>query len=211
MTTLRSAVLAAGGSLALASVIVLGPLSPPADAHCDTMDGPVVGSAKAAIEKGSVTPVLRWVSKEHEAEIRDAFTKVTALRAKVPEAAGIADRWFFETVVRLHREGEGEPYTGLKPAGTDPGPAIREADHAMDTGSPDALLKALTEAVAEGVKHRLHRAVEARKRADDSVEAGREFVEAYVDYVHYVEGVHLAAAGSVHGHGGKVEGEVEHR
>ena len=211
MTTLRSAGLAAGASLALASVIVLGSLSPPADAHCDTMDGPVVGSARAALEKGSVTPVLRWISKEHEEEIRDAFARVTALRTKSPEAAGIADRWFFETLVRLHREGEGEPYTGLKPAGTDPGPAIREADRALETGNADVLLKALTGAVAEGVKHRLQRAVETRKHADDSVEAGREFVEAYVQYVHYVEGLHLAAAGSAHGHGGKEEGDAEHR
>ena len=41
-----------------------------ARAHCDTMDGPVVKDAKAALEKGDVTPVLKWVAKDAEPEIR---------------------------------------------------------------------------------------------------------------------------------------------
>lgn len=198
----RRIVSLAAGVLATGTLVLL-PLADPAHAHCDTMDGPVVASARAAMEKGNVTPVLRWVSKEHEGEIREAFAKVLALRTKAPEAAEIADRWFFETLVRVHREGEGAPYTGLKPAGTDPGPGVREADRALETGNGDALVKALSEAVAEGVRHRLHRAVEAKKHAEESVEAGREFVEAYVQYVHYVEGIHVAAAGSAHGHAGE--------
>lgn len=209
VTTHRLIRLAAGPLLLLA--LVVGPLSSPAHAHCDTMDGPVVASAKAALEKGSVTPVLRWVSKEHEDEIREAFAKVTALRAKAPEAAEIADRWFFETLVRVHREGEGATYSGLKPAGTDPGPGVREADRALETGNPDSLVKALTEAVSEGVKHRLHRVLETRRHADDSVEAGREHVEAYVQYVHYIEELHLAATGSLYGHGEGEEGGSGHR
>lgn len=196
----------AAGVLATGALVLL-PLAGPAHAHCDTMDGPVVASARTALEKSSVTPVLRWVSKEHEGEIREAFAKVLALRSKTPEAADIADRWFLETLVRVHREGEGAPYTGLKPSGTDPGPGVLDADKALETGNGDALIKALTEVVAEGVKHRLHRAVEAKKHADESVEAGREFVEAYVQYVHYVEGLHVAASGSAHGHAEKSGGE----
>ncbi len=30
---------------------------------------------------------------------------------------------------------------------------------------------------------------EAKKQADESVEGGRAFVEAYVEYVHFVEGI----------------------
>lgn len=204
MKTLR---VAAPAAVVLLAAALLSPnLAGRARAHCDTLDGPVVASARAALEKGDATPALRWVAKEREGEIRDAFARVSALRRKAPEAAGIADLWFFETLVRIHREGEGAPYTGLKPSGTAPEAGIRDADRALETGDGDALVKALTEAVAEGVKHRLHLAVEARKHADESVEAGREFVEAYVDYVHYVEGLHRAAAGPAHGHGGESGG-----
>lgn len=210
MKALRVVSLAAG--LLATGALVLPPLADPAHAHCDTMDGPVVASARTALEKRSVTPVLRWVAKEREAEIREAFAKVVTVRTRAPEASEIVDRWFFETLVRIHREGEGAPFTGLKPPGTDHGPGVRDADRALETGSADALLKTLAEAVAEGVRHRLHRAIEARKHADGSVEAGREFVEAYVRYVHYVEGLHVAASGSAHGHAGEPgEGGAGHR
>ncbi len=85
--------------------------------HCDTMDGPVVVAAQAALDGGEVTPVLKWVKKEDEAEVRSAFKQALAVRTKVKEAKEMADRYFFETVVRLHRASEGEPYTGIKSAG----------------------------------------------------------------------------------------------
>ena len=84
-------------------------------AHCDTMDGPVVAAAKAALEKGDVTPVLKWVAKDREGEIRTAFQKTLAVRSKGPEAKELAHMYFFETLVRIHRAGEGAPYTGLQP------------------------------------------------------------------------------------------------
>ena len=30
-------------------------------AHCDTLDGPVVAMARIALDKGDVTPLLKWV------------------------------------------------------------------------------------------------------------------------------------------------------
>ena len=39
-----------------------------------------------------------------------------------------------ETVIRLHRAGEGAAYTGLKTAGADYGPAIPAAEYAVETG-----------------------------------------------------------------------------
>ena len=43
---------------------------------------------------------------------------------------------------------------------------------------------------------------------NESVDAGREYVEAYVEYVHYVEGLHNAVAGKGgHHHGQTEEGE----
>lgn len=158
-----------------------------ANAHCDTLDGPVVMTAKMALEKGDVTPVLKWVKKEHEGEITEAFSKTLNTRNKGPEAKELADMYFFETLVRLHRAGEGAPYTGLKPAGTDLGPAVAGADKALEIGTVDNLVKLVTDEVATGIRQRFANAIEKKKHADENVEAGREFIEAYVSYVHYVE------------------------
>jgi len=190
----RASVLRVGllGALALALV------PRPAAAHCDTVSGPVVTAARTALGKGDVTPVLRWVKREHEQEIRVAFGRAMAVRTKGPEARELADAYFFETLVRLHRAGEGEPFTGLKPAGTDLGPAVAAADAALENGSIDGLVKLVTGDVAGGIRERFVRAAAARTHADESVEAGREYVEAYVEYVHYVERIHGAAAGGAH-------------
>jgi len=171
-----------------------------ASAHCDTMGGPVVMTAQAALEEGDVTPVLKWVKPEQEAEIREAFQKTLAVRALGPQAKQLADMYFFETLVRLHRAGEGAPYTGLKPAGAVE-PVVAASDKALETGSADALVKHVTEAVAAGIRDRFTRALEAKKHADDSVAAGREFVEAYVEFTHYVERLHLDAASPAAAHG----------
>ncbi len=165
-------------------------------AHCDTLDGPVVAAARVALEKGDVTPVLKWVRARDEAEIRSAFARALAVRRQGPDARELADQFFFETLVRLHRSGEGAPYAGLKPAGTDLGPAVAGADAALARGSVDALVKLVTQDAAEGVRQRFRRALDLKRRAEESVAAGREFVAAYVEYVHYVERLHQDATGA---------------
>ena len=72
-------------------------------------------------------------------------------RKSGPEARALADTWFFETVVRVHRAGEGAPYNGLEPAGQDLGPAIAAADRSVDAGYPAAVEKLLADTVKEGV------------------------------------------------------------
>lgn len=182
----------------LALALVIGILvSHDARAHCDTMDGPVVNTARMALEKGDVTPVLKWVRKKDENEIKEQFQKTLATRKQGKEAKDLADMYFFETLVRIHRAGEGAPYTGLK---TEPvEPIIQAADKALDTGSADQLVKQVTEAMAAGIRERFNRVKEAKKHADESIEKGREFVEAYVIFTHYVERLHMdAAAGGEH-------------
>lgn len=164
-------------------------------AHCDTMDGPVVKAARQALEKGDVTPVLKWVRSEDEAEVRAAFAKTVKVRTLGGEAKELAERYFFETVVRLHRAGEGEPYTGLKPAGTGVEPAIQEADKALQTGRPEQLLSLVSEAVNREVRKRFAAVLEKQKRAEESVAAGREYVAAYVEFIHYVEGLQAEPGG----------------
>lgn len=177
-----------------------------ASAHCDSLDGPVIQAAKLALEKGDVTPVLRWVRKDHEQEIRDAFQRTLAVRAKDDQARELADRFFFETLVRIHRAGEGAPYTGLKPAGT-MGRAVAAADRALETGSVDELADKIAKAVRDRIRKRFAAALEKKKHAEHSVAAGREFVEAYVEYVHFVEGIHglVAKGASHHGDAGRHE------
>ncbi|MDM8006825.1 MAG: DUF6448 family protein [Phycisphaerae bacterium] len=171
-------------------------------AHCDTMDGPVVTDARQALEKGDPTPVLKWVKKEHETEIREAFKKTLAVRTKGPEARELADMYFFETLVRIHRAGEGAPYTGLKPAGTELDPSVVASDRALESGSVDALVKMITDLVAGGIRQRFTRAAAAKEHAGHTVDAGREFVAAYVEFVHYVERLYLDAKGAAdHNHG----------
>lgn len=161
-----------------------------ASAHCDTMDGPVVTAARLALKTGDVTPVLKWVRKTDETQIRVAFERTLHVRMLGPEAREMADDHFFETLVRVHRASEGEPYTGLKPAGTEVEPGIALADKALETGSADELIKKVTSEMADGIQQRFVRAQEASRHADQSVKAGREYVAAYVEFIHYVENIH---------------------
>jgi hypothetical protein len=158
-------------------------------AYFDTIDGPVVIEAKAALKKGDVTPVLKWVKKTREGEIKAVFKKVLAARSKGPEAQEIADRYFFETLIRLHRAGEGAPFTGLKPAGKIE-PSVASADKTIETGSVDAFSKKIGQAAEEAIRERFARLMEAKTHKDESIEAGREYVESYVIYVHFIEGLH---------------------
>jgi hypothetical protein len=193
-------------SLTAAAFLAAGLFFTPrmAQAHCDTMDGPVVGAAKVALEKKDVTPVLKWVKAGDEAEVRSAFNKTLAVRTQGDDAKELADQFFFETLVRVHRAGEGEPFTGLKPGGTGIEPTVRAADEALERGSVDKLVKEITAEAAAGIRKRFAEASEKLKHADQSVKAGREYVAAYVEYVHYVEQLHETAITSAH-HEGSAE------
>jgi len=182
----------------------------PVLAHCDTVDGPVVAAAKVALAKGDITPVLKWVRPEAESEIKAVFARALAVRGKGPEAQALADQYFFENLVRIHRAGEGAPYTGILPAGTPIEPAIALADQSLDSGNADKLVKAITHHVEEGIRERFARAAAAKKQADASVAAGREFVEAYVGFTHYVERLHLDATTSASHGAGAPSAEHKH-
>ena len=192
-------------ALALAGALSLALVPRTALAHCDTLDGPVVKDARVALDAKDVTPVLKWVSHEEEGEIREAFQHALGVRTLGPEARTLADRYFFETLVRVHREAEGAAYTGLKPAGTAVDPGIAASDTALETGSVDLLVKLLTEEADKGLRHRFAEAAEARKHAAESVEKGRQYVAAYVEFTHYAERLLLSASSAAsHAEHGKV-------
>src|SRR5690606_12446083 len=155
-----------------------------ASAHCDGWDGPVVTEAREAIRAGDVDPILKWVLADREAEIISAFEKAKAAAKEGEAAREIAETWFLETLVRIHREGEGATFTGLKPAGQISRP-IQLADQALANGSVESLAAHLGEAVERQILERFAEASKRKLTADENAEEGREFVEAYVNYIHF--------------------------
>jgi hypothetical protein len=162
-------------------------------AHCDGEDGPVVTSAKKALEDENVNLVLVWVQKNDEQAVIEAYDKTIAVRKLAPSARELADKYFFETVVRLHRMGEGAPYTGIKPAGYNNDPSVKAADRTVEGSQLKDLYTLLTEEIHNGL-HSVYEEVEALKSYDkNDVEAGRKYVAAYVKFLHYAEGIYKAA------------------
>jgi hypothetical protein len=195
--------------LAVSAFTVLFFLTPrKAAAHCDTLDGPVIQDARKAIEGKDIIPILKWVKPKDEKAVRAAFNKVLSNKSKNHEET---EHKFFATLVKIHRAGEGASFTGLKPAGAVE-PAVAAADKALASGSVDALVKLVTDDVSAGIKTRYEHAATTYKHKDESVAQGREFVEAYVAYTHYVERLHQdATAKGAHGEHGKVEKHNEHK
>ena len=165
--------------------------------HCDTLDGPVATAAKKALEAKDVNLVLPYVPKESEQEVVNVFEKVLPLR-KQHDIAEVADTHFFEMVVRVHRFGEGEPYTGLKLAGLSEGPVVPVAEHAIETGSPDELLKVLTDIVQAQIKERFDRVMALQKYADGPVDKAREYVEAMLGLQVWAHKLYLCAQSDPH-------------
>lgn len=182
-----------------------------ARAHCDTTAGPVIPEAKAALAVGDVTPILKWIRPDNEAEVKAAFAKAVAVRTNGLAAQELADQYFLETLVRLHRAGEGAPYTGIKDEAVEPIVAL--ADQALANGSADEMIEKITGHVANAIREKFERALEAKKHQNESVAAGREFVEAYVAYMHFVEGIHTAvmsAGGHAHADAGESPAPASH-
>lgn len=159
-------------------------------AHCDTLNGPIIPEARAALEKRNATSILKWVRPQDEAEIQKAFSKAVAIRNTSPEAREVADQFFFETLIRLHRLGEGAPFTGLKDAPVEPIVAL--AEKALVAGAADGMLQDLNAHMERAIREKFNQVQAAAKTKDQSVAAGRAYVEAYVTYMHFVEGVHNA-------------------
>ena len=160
--------------------------------HCDSMDGPVVLAAVDALAARDVDRVLPYVPAEGEDEVREVFDVVLAARASGAAARQAADRLLFETVVRVHRAGEGAPFTGLKPAGLDVGPVIPMAEKALASGSAAELVAYLSAELSEHVEDRLASARGLAANRDRSVADARAYVQAMLDfevYAHHLHGV----------------------
>jgi hypothetical protein len=155
--------------------------------------------AQKALAAGDVGPVLKWIHAPAEKEIRDTFQRALRVRALGDEARTLADQYFLETLVRVHRAGEGAPYEGLKESATTP-PEIVGADKALASGSIQPLSATLTGAIAQSLREKFESALRLRQHADRSPEDGREFVAAYVEYFHFVEAVAALTGGTGNAH-----------
>lgn len=177
--------------------------------HCDSMDGPVVTAARRALERHDPRLVLPYVKKAGEAEVLAAFERTVGALDGNPAANDLAELYFFETVVRVHRAGEGAPYTGLKPAGSSEGPVVPVAERAVETGDPSELTRLLTAKVSAEVDRRFRAVMERKPHAEESVEAARGYVEAMLGlevWSHKVygcleAGAHDEPSGEIHSHG----------
>ena len=171
--------------------------------HCDSLDGPVVSAARAAIGASDVDLILPFVPAEAEAEVRDAFDRTLKARTLGPEAEEVADRWFFETVVRVHRAGEGAAFTGLKPAGLDVGPVIPAAERALESGSAEELIDVLCGHLRDQATHRHHHAMALKPQAGETVERTRAYVEAMLGLQVWAHSVYRQLMADPHGHGAR--------
>lgn len=173
--------------------------------HCDTLDGSVVKMAKRALETGNVHLILPFVPKESEGEVIAAFNKVLPLHKQPNGAHEIADMFFFETVVRLHRAGEGVPYTGLKPAEMDEGPVAPIAELAVETGSVEELKHALIHIIEDEVEKRFEHTQQLKQHlevseddAEAEVDDAREYVESMLELQVWSHNIYLAATSGAH-------------
>ncbi|AFM16857.1 hypothetical protein Mycch_2074 [Mycolicibacterium chubuense NBB4] len=170
--------------------------------HCDSMDGPVVTAARRALEAADVEEILPYVHADAEREVRDAFQLTLKARGAGDEARDVADRWFFETVVRLHRAGEGAPFTGLTPAGRDVGPVIPVAERALETESADEVVELLSATVRREATQRHEHAMELKRHATEGVAEAREYVEAMLGFQVWAHGLYQKTMADPHAHSG---------
>lgn len=161
----------------------------PASAHCDSYDGPTIKDALKALETNNVQLVLKWIEPAQEKEIISLFNTTYSLRNGDKKVYEIVEKHFLETLVRLHRETEGAPYTGLKAAGTTK--AINQlSDQALASKDIDELLGKLNNHIGQVIKEKYEKVAALDKVKNESPEKGREYVEAYVDYTHTLEAIH---------------------
>lgn len=190
-------------SFALFAFVFLGVNS--ASAHCDTMDGPVIVAAEEALKTGNPNLILIWVKDEDDQVIREAFEKAVKIRKLSPEAKEFADMYFFETLVRIHRAGEGAPYTGIKPAGTDIGEVVPAVDMAFETGSADPFLKFLPEGLHSAARSHFNQIYSKKNFDPNDVAAGRSYVGSYVEFMHHILELSGSPETEEHKHGSSEE------
>lgn len=169
--------------------------------HCDSLDGPVVQAARRALDAGDVNLALPYVPAEGEDEVRAAFQRALPVRDLGPQAREVADLAFFETVVRIHRAGEGAPYTGLKPAGLSVGPVIPLAERSIEEHSAETLADFLAADLHNELSKRLEAVEQLAVHGKRSLQDERRYVEAMLGFEVYSHHLYQALHAGGHAEG----------
>lgn len=156
--------------------------------HCDTMDGPLIADARKALGQNNVNYVLKWVSAANESEIRDAFNLVMKVKGLSPESKELSEKYFFDTLVRIHRDGEGVPFTGVKPSGTPIDEKVLAADESIEVGNLSPLTGKVSKDIIPELTKRFDKVMSLKNFDVNNVVAGREYIEAYVQFFKFAEG-----------------------
>lgn len=168
-------------------------------AHCDTMEGPLVLDAKKAISQNNVNIVLKWVQAANETDIKDAFDQMMKVRVLSADAKDLAEKYFFDTLVRIHRAGEGVAFTGVKPVGTPIDEKVKAADKSIEVGNLSPLKGKVSKDDLPELTERFEKVMSLKNFDVNNVKAGREYIEAYVQFFKFAEG-------EVEGHAAKGNG-----
>jgi hypothetical protein len=187
------------GALLMALAIVTA-LPTIANAHCDTMGGPTVADGKKAMETNNINYALKWVQPEYEKEITQIFDQSMKVKGLNTEAKELSEKYFLENLVRIHRAGEGEAFAGLKPAGTDVDEKVLAADKSIEVGNLSPLEKLIEKDKMPELRERFEKAMALKSFDVNNVEAGREYIEAYVSFFKFAEGEEGHAAEAKEGH-----------
>ncbi len=190
--------------IAAMAVIVMLPLT--ANAHCDTMDGPTVADGIKAMKSNNLNYALKWVQPEYDKELAEIFNLSMKVKSLGPEAKQLSEKYFLENLVRIHRAGEGAPYTGLKPAGTPIDEKVLAADKSIAVGNLTPLTKLIEKERLPELEERFEKVMALKNFDVNNVEAGREYIEAYVKFFKFAEGEEDEA----HGDHGEADGAAAH-
>lgn len=190
----------AASAAAMALAVLLHPQR--ASAHCDTMDGPTAQDGQTALDTRNPSVALKWVGPESASELSAVFERSLAARELGGAAREVADRWFLENLIRLHRAGEGVAFTGLKPTGTPVDERVAAADRSIADGDLRSLVGQVPSDRRPELTRRFATLLERQHYDIDDVDAGRAYIEAYVRFFKFAEGEDhdLPGTGTAHHH-----------
>ena len=187
-----------GITIAGAGFLFAGSLT--AEAHCDTEQGPVYDSLQTSLEDGNFYHVAYWVPEEQEEELKEYFDRTMAVKAKTDdeEINDLADDYLFENFVRIHRMGEGAPYTGISHEPVDPGVAAADESIAQERLAPLENGGFVNDENREHVEEVFADLLASKDFEQGDTEGGRAYVENYVTFTHLFEEGHAEEHDAAH-------------
>ena len=172
----------------ITTFLIVGAFATNSNANCDTIDGPTVIDGQRAMKENNINYALKWIQPNAEKELKEAFNLSMKVKDLSPESKQIAEKYFFGELVRIHRQGEDAPYTGVKPAGTTIDKKVLAADKSIEIGNLTPLESLIEKDKKAELKKRFDKVMALKNFDTNNVDAGREYIEAYVKFFKFAEG-----------------------